>query len=100
MEQYIKKNDKLNGSYLIEFAIKPNAPKNRVYIDYDLLRLDIKAPPTKGKANKAIIKYIAKKLNIPSSNIEIIHGLMSTTKILKISAKSIDKKLITQNLLK
>lgn len=46
-----------------------------------------KEPPDKGKANKAILNVLAKNLNIPVSNLEIISGFTSKNKIIKILNK-------------
>ncbi|MEA0971550.1 DUF167 N-terminal domain-containing protein [Candidatus Megaera venefica] len=38
--------------------------------DKEYLKLSIKSPPEKGKANKEIIEYLAEELAIPKSDIE------------------------------
>ena len=46
------------------------------------------APPLEGKANKALKRFIAKKLNISSSQVEIIAGQRSRQKLLRITGIS------------
>lgn len=52
-----------------------------------LLRVAIRAIPEKGKANKALVAFLAKKLSIAKSDIEIIGGQTSRLKTLVITGK-------------
>lgn len=52
--------------------------------DKEYLKLSIKSPPEKGKANKAIIEYLAGELAIPRSDIEITSGKSSQFKVVKL----------------
>ena len=51
----------------------------------DTLKVKVKAPPEKGKANKAVIKALEKILDIPKGSIKIISGKKSTRKIIEIN---------------
>ena len=51
-----------------------------VFIDEDMLCIEINSPPVKGKANLAIIKLLSKTLNIPKSQINLIKGHTSHKK--------------------
>ena len=44
------------------------------------LKIAVTSPPEKGKANKAIVKTLAKWLNIKTSDIQIISGEKSKDK--------------------
>ena len=48
------------------------------------LKIKLKAAPVKGQANKSLIKFLAKKYNISPSRIEIIKGLTSKNKLVRI----------------
>ncbi len=50
----------------------------------DTYKVSIKEPPIDGKANKAIIRVVAKYFNVALSRVEIISGLTSKIKIIKI----------------
>ena len=52
-------------------------------IDKNHFMVWTKKPPDIGKANKAILNVLAKKLKIPVSNLEIISGFTSSNKIIK-----------------
>ncbi len=64
----------------------PGSRKDSIAIDDDgtTLIVHVTAPPEKGKANKAIIKLIAKKIGTGTSSITIIHGSTSGTKTLRV----------------
>ncbi len=52
--------------------------------DKEYLKLYIKSPPEKGKANKEIIEYLAEELAIPKSDIEITSGKTSQFKVVNL----------------
>jgi len=58
----------------------------------DTLKIKVKAPPEKGKANKAIIKVLEKSLSLAKGSVKIESGLTSSRKIIVIN--DADEKLI------
>jgi uncharacterized protein len=48
------------------------------------INVSLRCAPIKGKANKELISLISKHFNIKPSNIKIIHGLFSKTKVIQI----------------
>jgi len=50
----------------------------------DYLKIKLTSSPTKGAANKELIKLLAKKYNVAKSRIEIIKGLTSKEKLIRI----------------
>jgi len=54
----------------------------------DTLKVKVKAPPEKGKANKAVIKVLEKCLELPKGSIEITHGSTACHKSIKISGNN------------
>lgn len=62
----------------------------------DTLKIKVKAPPDKGKANKAVINVLEKTLSLPKGSINIDSGLTSCLKIINIDVENdsiINKKL-------
>ena len=62
----------------------------------DTLKIKVKAPPDKGKANKAVIEVLEKTLSLPKGSVNIDSGLTSCLKIININVASdsvINKKL-------
>jgi len=72
MELAIKKND--NG-LVIPVKVVPGSSRSRIAgLLGDSLKINLAAPPEKGKANKQIVKFLAETLNHPKSAITIISG--------------------------
>jgi len=49
------------------------------------LTMHVAAPPRKGKANREILKWLSKKLRTSSSNVRLIAGFQSATKVIEIT---------------
>ena len=76
--------EKLAKGKHLKIIVKPNAPRTRITsVDEvrNALRVDVKAPPDKGKANKEIMNFFSKLLK---KKVKIMHGLKSKEKILRI----------------
>ena len=64
---------------------KPNSKKEKVErIDDRNFLIAVKEPPVEGKANNAIVKSLAKYLNVPSINVRITSGHASKQKIIEV----------------
>ncbi|MBN1455862.1 MAG: DUF167 domain-containing protein [Methanomicrobia archaeon] len=61
----------------------PNSPADEV-IEAEPLIVRVKAPPTKGKANKAVINLLAHHFN---ANVRIVAGATSRKKVVEIERK-------------
>lgn len=48
------------------------------------LKIKLRATPIKGKANAELIKLLSKKFQVSNSQVEIIKGLNSKNKLVKI----------------
>ena len=72
--------------------VKTMSQQSRLVDEPDLsLTFYVAAPPVKGKANREILKWLAKKLTISSSEVRIVAGLYSNSKIIEVSAASRDE---------
>ena len=56
----------------------------------DTLKVKVKAPPEKGKANKAVIKVLEKSLDLAKGSIKITGGTTSSRKIIEIKCSNDD----------
>ena len=54
----------------------------------DSLKVKVKAPPDKGKANKAVIKVLEKELKLAKGSIEITSGTTSSRKVIEIDCNN------------
>lgn len=78
------------NSVLLNIRLTPNARQegvgNVLFDDKGVawLKASVRAVPENGKANKALIAFLAKRLKLPKSTIEIISGHQARTKKLSI----------------
>ena len=76
---------KTKEGYRIAIQVSPNARKSEIASsDGETLRIRLQAQPVDGKANEALIQFLAKKLRIPRKQITITHGLTNKRKFLEI----------------
>ncbi len=79
---------------LIRIRITPNAARDKIdRLDVDAagvcrLRVTVTVVPEKGKANKALIKYLSKAWHLPKSSLTIIAGEMTRNKLLVVNGDS------------
>jgi len=73
-------------SILLKIYLQPKSSKNEVVGPHrDGIKVKITVPPIEGKANEALIRFLAKELGVSPSCIEITRGQHSREKTLKIS---------------
>lgn len=78
----------------VEITIKavPGASRDRIVGPLgDALKVQVSAPPEKGKANQAIIELIAKGLGVTARTVSIVRGATTSRKMIQISGISLDE---------
>jgi len=74
------------NSVRLTIFVKTQKNETKLFSEPDgALTMHVSAPPTKGKANREIVKWLAKKLRTPASSIQLIAGVHSPTKIVQIT---------------
>lgn len=74
-----------SGGTLVDIYVQPKSSKNEVVgVHERSLKIRLTAPPVEGEANKECVKFLAKLLGIPKSDIEIVSGHKSRHKTLSI----------------
>jgi len=71
----------------ITFAVRivPRASKNEIVgVHGDALRIRLTAPPVEGRANKALVAFLAQRLGARRSQVEIVAGASSRCKIIRV----------------
>jgi len=76
-----------NNIVIIKIKATPWANKSEFFsvLDNWILKIRIKAPAEKWKANKELIKYLSKELNLWKNNFEIISGDTDQVKRIRIT---------------
>ncbi len=65
--------------------VTPRASKNQIVgVEGDAVKVRLAAPPVEGKANEALVKFLASLLDVPRSSLEIIAGQSSRNKVIRI----------------
>lgn len=75
-----------DGRITLTLHIQPGAKKTETAgLHGDALKIRLAAPPVDGKANEALIKFIAEALNLPKSVVNLKSGQTARRKVLEIS---------------
>lgn len=75
----------LPGGVRLAVQITPNAKKTEVVgVLDDALKLKLQAQPIEGRANEALIKFLASSLSVPRGAVTITHGLTSRRKLVEV----------------
>lgn len=76
---------KIDSNTSITVRVQPNASLEKVVISDDyVVKIWVHQPPVDSAANKAIIKFLSKRLGISKSRINITSGHQSKEKVILI----------------
>jgi len=70
----------------LAIRVTPRARKNEIVeiLADQTIKVRLTAPPVEGKANEALIEFLAKVLDVPRSKVEIIAGTSGRDKLVSI----------------
>lgn len=70
----------------IAIRVTPRASRNEIVeiLSDRTVRIRLTAPPVEGKANEALIDFLAEVLDVPRSNIEIVAGINGRDKLVSV----------------
>jgi uncharacterized protein (TIGR00251 family) len=71
----------------VTFAVQavPRASRNEIAgVHGDALRVRLTAPPVEGRANEALIAFLAQQLGVRKSQVEIVAGATSRRKVIRV----------------
>lgn len=90
-----------NGQKGAALAIRvtPRASRNEIVeiLSDGTVRIRLTAPPVEGKANEALITFLAEVLDIPRSRLEIVAGFAGRDKL--VSVLDVDPETVHQRIL-
>lgn len=79
------------GGCTFQVHVVPRSRREEIVGLYgDALKIRLSSPPEKGKANDALLKFLAERLGIPSSSVEILSGHTSRQKRVRVEGVSAD----------
>ena len=74
---------------ILPVRVHPGARRNDITGVHDgALKISLITPPTDGRANNALIAFIAERLRVPRSQVALLSGATSRSKTLRIARKS------------
>jgi len=74
------------GEIYLRIKARPGAVRNLFteIMEDETIKIDIAAAPEKGKANRELIKFLAKEFAVLKNNIKIVSGQSEKIKLIKI----------------
>ena len=88
MAQWYRKTP---DGWLLTLHIQPGAKKSEVVgLHGDALKVRVASPPVDGKANEALVAFIADQLGLPKRAVQLVRGDTSRAKTVLVTASEID----------
>ena len=75
----------------LTLKVRPGARRTEFAGEYNGgWKLHVAAPPVDGKANQAIVRFLAEIANLPVSNVRIVTGLTGSNKIVELAGIDVE----------
>jgi uncharacterized protein len=68
----------------IQIKVKPRSKTEEIIEDENSLIVRVKDPPIEGKANRAVIRLLAKHFGVPEDHVRISKGFKSKDKVIEL----------------
>jgi uncharacterized protein len=76
---------------ILTLHIQPGAKRSEIVgLHGDALKIKLAAPPVEGRANEALMKFIAELFDVPLRNVELKQGEQSRRKVVAIVGSSLN----------
>ena len=80
------------GRYTLTLHIQPGARKTEIAGPHgDALKIRLAAPPIDGKANEALLRFVAETLHLPKSSVCLKSGQTSRRKVVEVSGTTAEE---------
>ena len=74
-----------DGSLLLRLLVQPRSSRNELAgLHNGALKLRLTTPPVEGRANKAVVAFLARHLHLPKKAVTITSGLQSREKQVRV----------------
>lgn len=71
--------------------IQPGAKRSEVAgLHGDALKIRLSSPPVEGRANEALLRFIADSFNVPLRQVELLRGTQSRHKMVKVTGSKLN----------
>jgi len=76
----------------LSVRLHPGARKNGVGgVHAGAVKISLTSPPVDGRANEALIAFVAELLRVPRGRVNLVSGMTSRSKVLRVTGKSADE---------
>jgi uncharacterized protein (TIGR00251 family) len=80
------------ASCTLELKVIPNAPRDEIAGWLGAaLKVKIHAPALEGRANDAVVEFLARRLSLPRRAVALVQGGRSRQKVVRIAGMTIDE---------
>lgn len=78
------------GSITLTLHIQPGAKRSEVAgLHGDALKIRLAAPPIEGRANEALLRFVADSFDVPLRQVELLRGAQSRHKMVKVTGSKV-----------
>lgn len=78
-----------NGAVVVTVRVTPRASRDAIEGEHQgMLKVRLTAPPVENRANEALVKLLAARLNVPKSAVRILAGEKGRVKRVEIAGVS------------
>jgi uncharacterized protein len=79
-----------DGEITLTLHVQPGAKRSEIVgLHGNALKIKLAAPPVEGRANEALLKFIAELFDVPLRNVELKQGEQSRRKVVVILASKV-----------
>ena len=86
------------GGVIFAVRVVPRASRKEIVgVHGDALKVRLTAPPVEGRANEALIAFLAQRLGVRKSQVEIVAGATSRRKMISViglSSQDVEERLL------
>jgi len=84
------------GGVTLAVRAQPGAKKTAILGVYGegaraQLKIAVRAPPIEGRANSALISFLAETFDLPKSHVELVAGELSKSKVFKLRGTNFEQ---------
>jgi uncharacterized protein len=73
----------------VNVRVHPGARSNAVSGIHDgAVKISLTTPPVDGRANEALIAFVAELVGVPRARVSLVAGMTGRTKVLRVTGKS------------
>ncbi len=75
---------------ILTLHIQPGAKRSETAgLHGEALKIRLAAPPIEGRANEALLRFIADSFSVPLRNVELLRGAQSRHKMVKVTGSAV-----------